>query len=140
MLIEVAALSFVLAASSQRCGVGERTFSVSSAGGGFTITAKGSKEPNLLHSATLEDALAMDLSLVSDIRYVSIERADDNLLVWIALDHPTRDNRERVFQKQFNLIEGFPEISFDFNLISSGNRAPREFLSDGKLIYSREDK
>lgn len=70
----------------------------------------------------------------------SVERADDNLLVWIALDSPTRENREKVFQKQFELIDGFPEIAFDFNLISSLNRSGADFASGATLIYSREDR
>ncbi|MGA3081986.1 MAG: hypothetical protein ABSD44_11455 [Terracidiphilus sp.] len=139
MLIEVGVLSLALAASSQRCGVGQRVFSLTS-GGNITIAATGLKEPSLLYSASLEDALALDFGLISDIRHVLVERANHNLLVWIALDNPTKENREKVFQKQFDLIEGFPEISFDFNLVSSGNRPHNAFATDAKLIYSRKDK
>ena len=97
-------------------------------------------EPAVLYSQSLEVALANDLALVRDIRHVLVERADDNLLVWIALDNPTKEAREKVFQKQFDLIDGFPEISFDFNLVSSRDRTPAEFASSAQLIYSREDQ
>jgi hypothetical protein len=141
MILEVVTLSLVLAASPRRCGAGEDLCSLNSGERGrITITVNGKKEPSLLHSVTLEDALAQDFELISDVRFVSVERADDNLLVWIALDSPTKENREKVFQKQFELIEGFPEISFDFNLIPSMNRTRNEFVSDAKLIYSREDR
>lgn len=95
-------------------------------------------EPAILYSQTLEAALAKDLALVSDVRHVLVERADDNLLVWIALDNPTKEIRERVFQKQFDLIDGFPEVSFDFNIVSARGRSPQEFATSAKLIYSRE--
>jgi hypothetical protein len=49
-----------------------------------------------------------------------------------------KEVREKVFQKQFDLIDGFPEISFDFNLVSAKNRGPEEFATSAKLIYSRE--
>jgi len=113
---------------------------MNSGGQRITITVGGSKEPSLLHSLDLEDALAADLRVVPDVRYVSVERADDNLLVWIALDSPTKENREKVFQKQFELIDGFPEIAFDFNVISSLNHNSADFASGAKLIYSREDE
>jgi hypothetical protein len=113
---------------------------MNSDGARFTITAGGSKEPNLLHSLDLEAALAADFRTVPDVRYVSVERADNNLLVWIALDSPTKENREKVFQKQFELIDGFPEIAFDFNLTASLHHSSADFACGAKLIYSREDE
>jgi len=85
----------------------------------------------------LEDALARDLSFVGEVRHVCIERADNNLLVWIALENPISAVRERVFQKELELIEGFPEIDFDFNVIPAKGRDPRQFASSAKIIYSR---
>ena len=139
MLIEVVFLSVGLAASAQRCGPGDRVLSAHSAEPKITNNAAGAKEPSLLYSASLESALASDLSLLSEVRHVFVERADNNLLVWIALDSPTKEVREKVFQKQFDLIDGFPEISFDFNLMSAKGRSPQDFASSAKLIYSRED-
>ncbi len=52
------------------------------------IVAGGAQEPNLLYSATLEDAIAKDLSLIRDVRLVCVDRADNNLLVWVSLDNP----------------------------------------------------
>ncbi len=92
----------------------------------------------LHYSQTLEAALASELGLIPDVRQVFLERAENDLLVWIALDHPTKDARERVFQKQYELIDGFPEVSFDFNLIASNARTPEEFAPAAHLIYSRE--
>jgi hypothetical protein len=43
-----------------------------------------------------------------------------------------------VFQKQFDIVDGFPEVSFDFNLIAGKNRDANEFASEAKLIYSRQ--
>lgn len=137
MVVDVILLSAVLAASSQRCGVGQREFTSTGIGGGNCITLSGSREPSLLYSATLEEAVAMDLSLIRDVRFVCIDRADTNLLVWIALDHPTAENRERVFQKQFELMDGFPEVSFDFNVISGEAENAGTFASDAKLLYAR---
>lgn len=144
MLVEVAVLSIALTASPQRCGAGEYIFTANSSlkplGDRFMLPAAYLSEPAVLYSQSLEVALANDLALVRDIRHVLVERADDNLLVWIALDNPTKEAREKVFQKQFDLIDGFPEISFDFNLVSSRDRTPAEFASSAQLIYSREDQ
>lgn len=140
MFIELAVMSMALASTPKRCEAGESVVFMNSGSGRVTFTVSGSKEPSLLHSVDLEHALAADFSSVADVRYVSVDRVDDNLLVWIALDSPTKENREKVFQKQFDLIDGFPEISFDFNLISSLDRSREDFASGSKLIYSRKDQ
>ncbi len=137
MVVDVIILSAVLAASSQRCGAGKHVFSIIGSGSGICVVVGGEKEPKLLYSATLEDAIAKDLGLIPDVRLVCVDRADNNLLVWVALDNPRAENREKVFRKQFELIDGFPEISFDFNIVSSDAKNPREFASDAKVVYSR---
>jgi hypothetical protein len=140
MLVEVALLSIVLAGSPKRCEQGDHCFTIDSPKDSYMLTASRVPYPDVLYSKSLEIALAEDLRLVPDVRHVLVERADDNLLVWIALDNPTREVREKVFQKQFDLIDGFPEISFDFNLIAARKRTPAEFASSAKLIYSREEQ
>jgi len=69
---------------------------------------------------------------------VLIESAEQNLLVWIAVDNPTREVRERVFLKELALIEGFPEVDFDFNIVRSSPE-PRQIASNAKAIYSRKE-
>jgi hypothetical protein len=105
----------------------------------LTATAIGRGEPQVFSGVALEDAIARDLAFVKEVRHVCVERADNNLLVWIALDNPIRGVRERVFRKELELIEGFPEIDFDFNVIPALGRDPRHFASSAKIIYSRED-
>lgn len=83
--------------------------------------------------------MALDLSPVREVRHVLIERADGNLLVWIALDNPAHDVRERVFQKELGLIENFPEVEFDFNLVPAMGRSSAHIASGAKVIYTRKD-
>lgn len=139
MVVEVLALSIVLSRSPEVCGAGKRVFCLDSISDAVTCTAIGSGQSETVFSLSLEDALAHDLALVKEVRHVSVERADNNLLVWIALDNPVREVRERVFRKELELIEGFPEIDFDFNVIQAKGHDPHQFASSAKVIYSRED-
>src|ERR1700683_1130581 len=136
MFIEIGTLSLVIAASAPSCGAGQHLVSAHSLQHKAVMT--GPLEPKMLFSATLESALAADFALNPHVQAVFAERAEGNLLVWIAVDNPTREIREKVFQKQFDLIDGFPEVSFDFNIIARRDRSPQEFASEAKLIYSRE--
>lgn len=138
MLVEVLALSVVLTRSPEMCGVGKSVFYLDSSSDFRTLTTVASGHYETLSSRGLEDALARDLALVKEVRHVSIERADNNLLVWVVLDNPVKEVRERVFRKELELIEGFPEVDFDFNVIAAVGRDPQPFASSAKLVYSRE--
>ncbi len=138
MLVETAVLCVVLARAPEKCGVGERFLRLESSDA-VTLTAVRGADLCVLFGSPLEDALAHDLALVKEVRHVCIEKADNNLLVWIALDNPSKEVRERVFRKELELIEGFPEIDFDFNVIPAMNRGAHYFASSAKVIYSRKD-
>jgi hypothetical protein len=100
------------------------------------IAVCGSAESSLLYGQNVETALANDLAHISEVNRIFVERADGNLLVWVAAKSPSREVRERIFQRQFDLIDAFPEVSFDFNIISTQTEIPLEIASEAKLIYS----
>jgi len=141
MLIETAALVIVLSQTPELCDAGERVYQLDSVTNSLNmkslfLSLETTSTP--VYSSDMESVLAADFATIPDVRHVILEHADGNLLVWIALDNPTREVRERVFQKQLSLLDGFPEIDFDFNIIPSLNRNPREFVSGGKVIFSRD--
>jgi hypothetical protein len=135
MLIEITT-SLILSAGAQRCGSGERMLSITS-GKARSIAVCGPAVSGPLYSESVETALAKDLAHVPGVNRIFVEHADGNLLVWIAADNPSRAVRESIFQKQFDIIDAFPEVSFDFNIISTHTDVPVEIASEAKLIYSR---
>jgi len=138
MLVEVGVLCVVLACDPEKCSAGESLVSLDSNTDAVVLTADWSKHPTVLHSADLETVLAKDFGSLKDVHSVLVERAESNFLVWISVENPTKESRERVFAKELGLIDGFPEIDFDFNIISARGRTPSEFASSAKVIYSRE--
>lgn len=80
---------------------------------------------------TLETALAKDFGSVDQVRHVLTEWADRSLLVWISIDDPRPGVRDRIYQKELELMSGFPEIDFDFNLINSMGRSAEEIAGGG---------
>lgn len=136
MIVEIATW-IILAAGTQTCVAGESVFSKDSHKGNKAITVWGSIEPSMLYSQSVEDALADDLKGIGEINCIFVERVEANLLVWMTANHPSKEVRERIFQKQFDLIDAFTEVSFDFNLVSTDAQDPREIHSAAKVIYSR---
>ena len=103
----------------------------------FFASSAQPKMPTTVNSMSLETALAKDLASVHQVRYVLVESVHGALLVWIVVDDPERPVRDRIFQKQMDLMDVFPEIDFDFNLIPSMARPPNEITTEAHVVYSR---
>ena len=96
-----------------------------------------SREGVKVVSNTLEMALANELASVRQVRDVLVESVRDSFLVWITVDDPERAVRDLIFQKQMDLMDAFPEINFDFNLIPTMGRSIKEIATDARIVYSR---
>lgn len=106
----------------------------------LVLTNEQAKMPELLLFAdTLETALSRDLASVPQVRHVLTEWADGPLLVWIAIDNPQPGVRRRIYQKELELIDGFPEIEFDFNLIPAMGRKADDLVTGARVVYSRPE-
>jgi hypothetical protein len=140
MLVETGLLCVLLTKEPDRCEAGKRVLDMSNVTS-CSLVVSGEKfvEAEVYEGADLDIALARDLAIVKEVRHVLVERADGNLLVWIALDNPVREVREQLFQRELSLIEDFPEIEFDFNIIPGTNSEPSRIASGARVVYSRED-
>jgi len=103
----------------------------------FTMTTEQMKAVTAKLPDTLETVLAKDFGSVDAVRYVFTEWAEGPLLVWIALDDAAPEVRQRIYAKELSLIEGFPEVEFDFNLIPSMGRPPEQICSAARVVYSK---
>jgi hypothetical protein len=99
-------------------------------------TAQG-KPPEVMISGSLDEALAEDFSSVRQVRNVLIESVHDSVLVWIVVDNPERAVRNRIFQKELDLMDAFPEINFDFNVIPALGRNVEEIATGVRVAYTR---
>lgn len=93
---------------------------------------------SLFPSGSLEQAITDDFSTVPEVQRVMIERDSDDLLVWVAIDNPDRATRDRIFDKQLSVIDAFPEINFDFNLVPYIDKNLGDVATSSHLIYSRQ--
>jgi len=140
-MFEVALLSFVLSCQPRKCTTAGESeiFSLSSVGEVISPLEKHSIDPEVSISETLEAALTKDLASIPEVSHVMTERVEDgNLLVWIAIDKAdSYEVRSQVYDKELGLIDGFPEVNFDFNLVPAMDRNPRELATGAQIVYSR---
>ena len=103
------------------------------------LSTENAKMPDVLITDSLETALGKDFSGIPQVCHVLTERVDGLLLVWIALDDPEPSVRKRVYQKELELMDGFPDIDFDFNLIPALGRKPEELATGAHVVFSRQE-
>jgi len=142
MIFETAILAFILACEPRKCSTVEGNHVVFFDSNTRTIHVEPPTQPEISinegFAEGLEAALAKDLASVREVRCVLTEQADGNLLVWIAIDDPgSFEIRSRIYEKELGLMDGFPEVNFDFNLILSMGRSPRELATGAQVVYSR---
>ena len=138
MIIGVVVLSYILAAQPRRSDTREEKQIVVFDSGAQTIEAVPLESAETGIAVGLEAALAKDLAGIPEVRHVLTDRADGNLLVWIAIDRAdSYDVRQQVYEKELGLMDGFPEVNFDFNLIPAGGRSPKDLATGAQIIYSR---
>lgn len=65
----------------------------------------------------VEEAIVADLSTIPEVLGVRIEHENGDTLVWVFVNQPTKDLRYRIYGKQASLIEAFPAVDLNFNLI-----------------------
>lgn len=95
--------------------------------------------PDLAVADNLHTALAKDMASVQQVGQVVIDEVHGALLVWVTVDDPQRAVRDRIFQKELDLIDAFPNVKFDFNLIPSMGRPIEQLVTHGNLVYSRQN-
>lgn len=138
MIVEMTLLSFVLSCQPRKCsGQGDQILHLSSNCPILAPSARRFLVPHTMVADSLEVALAKDLATIPDVRHVLAEHVDGNLLVWIAIDNPEYELRTQIYQKQLELMDGFPEVNFDFNLIPAMGRSAAGLATGARAIYSR---
>ncbi|WP_263411099.1 hypothetical protein [Terriglobus tenax] len=139
MLVEIA-LMCIVSYPNRNCEEGEHIVLLENASAlQSRITVKTREHGIVENNRSLEFSIAHDFASLKDVRHVLMEMAEGNMLIWIAVDNPTREIREQVFQKQFGIIDAFPEYSFDFNLLGAKGRNASEIATNAKVVYSRKD-
>ena len=76
----------------------------------------------------MDQALAKDFAAIPQVKYVLLEKVSKSLLVWIAVDNPTRAVRRRIYDKELGLISEFSDVDFDCPHLGGVKPSP---LGDG---------
>lgn len=88
----------------------------------------------------LTDFVAYEFSQIREVDAVLTARHNNLFYVWIIVDQFDKGVREKVYSREKEIINGFKQFDFDFNIISRRGRDMNELISDPMmtLTFKRE--
>lgn len=82
-------------------------------------TKRVNKNGFVVLSTDLEQAIKLDIGLLDGVSDVEVKRAANTYSVRIALSRFEYDVRQRIFSKELQLFDAFPEYYFDVTVMPS---------------------
>lgn len=92
-----------------------------------------------LPATAVEQSVAKEFGSIGEVSYVFAQWEDGGLSIWVAVDDWAPHVLHRVFGKQKEIINSFPDTGFSFNVIPDRGRGMKELLSpeEAQPVYIR---
>ncbi len=81
------------------------------------VAAKGANHFEATENLTLEDLLMIDVKCIPGVADVRVQRSGNTFRVDVILNAFEYEVREKVYSKELQLYNEFPDLDFDFRLI-----------------------
>jgi len=79
------------------------------------------------------------VSTISQVRYVAAWVEDGTVHLWSIIPQRDREVQQKIYKKELEIMERFPGMNFDFNIIFYPQEDISPILpSEAEIIYKRE--
>jgi len=86
----------------------------------------------------LEKFIYNKISEINEVEYILISKRENYIEIWTIINKLDREVRKKIYDKEFDILEKIKGIYFDFHVICSNDREPKDLLSaHSKLIFKR---
>jgi hypothetical protein len=110
---------FMAIACYERRTVENRIIHFDSCSPTFTFISSCVPSVQAVAAKSMEQTVIDGLKSISDVRGVEIERENGEFLVSVIANAPNKDARYAIYDRQFELMDQFPDATFDFRLIQA---------------------
>ncbi|MBI3995602.1 MAG: hypothetical protein HY349_06475 [Nitrospirae bacterium] len=99
------------------------------------------EEHDTTNENRLQDFVAKIIAEVSGVEYIYCRREGQVNYIWAIINELDPQVRRAVYKKEMAIIDLFPEMDFDFNIIARMNKPIQSIISqDGiELIYKKSN-
>ena len=90
-------------------------------------------------TSSLRELIAFEFSLVRDVQYVFTAFRENHVFyAWVVVDRFEEDVRNQIYNRQEAVIDEFPELEFDFYIISRMGRDIGDLIdTSAQLTYQK---
>ena len=86
----------------------------------------------------LANFIANRIFKVPDVEYVFFSREENSIEIWTVINMLNRDSRKRIYDVEYDILEIFKDLYFDFHVICRNDRDITElYPSKDKIILER---
>jgi len=82
----------------------------------------------------LENFVAYKIAEVAEVEYIIVSKEENIFEIWIVINEMDRMVRERIYDIEYDIIEHFRDIYFDFHIVFRNNRDINELFSANAII------
>jgi len=98
--------------------------------------------PRINISATdknrLEYFIAQNISKIPQVEYIFFSKRDTFYEIWTVINKLDREIRKKIYDIEFNILQKFKDLYFDFHIICRNDRDINELSSSkSKMIFKR---
>ncbi|MBW1956443.1 MAG: hypothetical protein JRI83_12125 [Deltaproteobacteria bacterium] len=85
----------------------------------------------------IDNFFAEKFFTIQQVEAVFFRDDDNSIQVWTLINELDRSIRNRIYEIEFSIMKRFPEIGFDFHVMSRNNRDIEEIIPAGMKIIKR---
>lgn len=85
----------------------------------------------------IENFFAENFFAIQEVEAVYFRDEDNTIKVWTLINELDRSIRNRIYEIEFSLMKRFPEIGFDFHVVSRNNRDMGEITPAEMKVIKR---
>jgi hypothetical protein len=106
----------------------------------FTSNRRTASWPNSRGKYAPEPFIGLELSLIPQVESVFVELLPGRRMVRVftIINERSHETRERIYAREQSIIDAFPDLDFNFRVISRAGRSLSDIIEQiGKLVYQR---
>jgi len=87
---------------------------------------------------SLDIFIAKSISQVPEVEYILLSKIDNHYEIWTVINKLDREVREKIYDLEYNILEHFSNIYFDFHVICRDDRNINEIFPTNAIIFYRK--
>ena len=86
---------------------------------------------------SLESFIVKNISRIPEVEYILLLSTDNYYEIWTVINELDREVRDRIYDIEYNILEQFPDLYFDFHVVCRNNGSIKHIFPTKAIIFYR---